>query len=387
MRIGMLSGEYPPQRGGVGDYTRWLARHLSQLGLEIHILTSQSGGAGEAEESPNLRVYRRIRRWGLSALLATRRWALAQRLDLLHLQFQTAAFAMSPWVQAFPKALRGWPTITTFHDLRAPYLFPKAGPLRKASVLWLARSSAGVIVTGVGDRSRLPALAHIAEIPVGSNIFAPLPNTFNREETRTRYEAKRSDFVIAHFGFQHASKGLSTLLEALAALREEDGDSCPRLWLVGAPSGPSDPSGQRERARLRRQSASLGLGNIIHETGDLAEAEVHAALVAADLVVLPYREGAAHHHGSLQAAIHAGCAILTTKPQSTTPLFRDGENLRFVQPEDPQALATAIRQLQKAPLTRARLRSGAAQLAREFAWPRIATLHEHFYREVLESLG
>ena len=57
---------------------------------------------------------------------------------------------------------------------RAPYLFPKAGRLREASVRFLAGNSSGVIVTGPGDRAAFPDHPHICEIPVGSNILAPL---------------------------------------------------------------------------------------------------------------------------------------------------------------------------------------------------------------------
>ena len=378
MRIGFVTGEYPPLRGGVGDYTRLLALHLAACGAEIHILTGRAGQRSDA----GITVYSRIGHWSIGALGQARRWAQEQNLDIAHLQFQTAAFGMSPWVHFLPLLLRR-PTFTTFHDLRAPYLFPKAGPLRAASVRWLARTSTGVIVTGPGDRAALPTHPHIAEIPVGSNILAPLPANYDRAATRAQYGAGPADFVLAHFGFTHVSKGLATLLTALANLRQ---DGVPaQLWLVGASLGDSDPRNREAQEELQGQIRALGLADSVRASGYLKEAAVRAALTAADVVVLPYREGAAYHHGSLQAAIHAGCAIISTTPQSPASRFRNGQNMRLVPPADAVALTEAILELRRHPETRAALRAGARALAAEFSWEGIAAQHEAFYREVLES--
>ena len=378
MRIGFVTGEYPPLRGGVGDYTRLLALHLAARGAEIHILTGRAGQRSDA----GITVYPRIGHWSIGALGQARRWAQEQNLDIAHLQFQTAAFGMSPWIHFLPLLLRR-PTFTTFHDLRAPYLFPKAGPLRAASVRWLARTSTGVIVTGPGDRAALPTHPHIAEIPVGSNILAPLPANYDRAATRAQYGAGPADFVLAHFGFTHVSKGLATLLTALANLRQ---DGVPaQLWLVGASLGDSDPRNREAQEELQGQIRALGLADSVRASGYLKEAAVRAALTAADVVVLPYREGAAYHHGSLQAAIHAGCAIISTTPQSPASRFRNGQNMRLVPPADAVALTEAILELRRHPETRAALRAGARALAAEFSWEGIAAQHEAFYREVLES--
>lgn len=378
MRVGFVSGEYPPHRGGVGDYTRLLARHLAARGLNIQILTHRTAHSID----DTFQVHPLIGHWGFNALLTTRRWAAHHRLDLVHLQFQTAAFSMSPWVHFLPQVIRQT-TLTTFHDTRAPYLFPKAGQLRAASVRFLAGNSSGIIVTGPGDRAAFPDHPHICEIPVGSNILAPLPVDYDRAVTRERYGAGDDAFVIAHFGFAHESKGLSNLLAALAQLR--DSGVPAQLWFIGALRGDSDPQNRAAQTKLGAQIESLGLLPFVHSSGYLEEPQVRTALSAADLVVLPYRDGAAYHHGSLQAAIHAGCAIISTIPQNPAPLFQDGKNLRLVPPDNLPALTTAIDELFRHPNQRESLRDGARALAAEFSWDRIAARHEDFYREVLES--
>ncbi|MFL5350710.1 MAG: glycosyltransferase family 4 protein, partial [Hyalangium sp.] len=44
----LLTGEYPPQPGGVSDYTRLIARELARRGLEVHVWAP--GKAGETRE-------------------------------------------------------------------------------------------------------------------------------------------------------------------------------------------------------------------------------------------------------------------------------------------------------------------------------------------------
>lgn len=373
MRIGFISGEFPPQRGGVGDYTRHLSQHLAKRGLAIHILSHREARSSDER----IHLHPRINHWGGRALQQCRSWADELNLDFVHLQYQTAAYVMSPWVHFLPQALRPR-TITTFHDLRAPYLFPKAGPLRKLSVCWLARSSAGIILTGPQDREALAPHPHSCVIPVGSNILAPLPADFDAAATRAQYGTDRDNFVLAHFGFAHESKGFTDLLAALSQLRQSGVPAI--LWFIGALLGDSDRQNRAALAQLQGEIERLALSPWVRMSGYLEEDQVRAALTAADVVVLPYRDGAAYHHGSLQAALHAGCAIVTTRPQSTATAFQDGVNLRLVPVDDAYALATVLRDLYLRPKQRETLQTGALALAAEFSWENIAQRHETFYR-------
>ena len=41
MKIGLVTGEYPPMKGGVGDYTRAIAVSLSERGHSVRVITDQ----------------------------------------------------------------------------------------------------------------------------------------------------------------------------------------------------------------------------------------------------------------------------------------------------------------------------------------------------------
>ncbi|NWG15955.1 MAG: glycosyltransferase [Chloroflexi bacterium] len=377
MRIGLITGEYPPMQGGVGAYSRILAGELARLGHVVHVLSSRQA----LNDDPAISLSPSIAGWNINSLRTIRAWARDLRLEVVNLQFQTAAYAMSPWIHFLPEALGDLPLVTTFHDLRFPYLFPKAGRLRDWIVRRLARASRGVIVTNHEDQERLRGLPHLALIPIGSNILAGLPADFDPQPWRTRAGAQPGDFLLIYFGLFNHSKGIEDLLAALAALRQNGQPT--RLALVGGGAGSSDPTNTAFMDAMQARIHELSLAPFIHCTGYLDETAVGAYLAAGDVVVLPFRDGASYRRGSLMAAVHYGCAIVTTTPQVNIPSFVDGENMRLVPPGDPAALARALADLCRQPEQAAHLRRGAAALAGQFRWPSIAQSAADFFRQVV----
>ncbi len=174
MKIGLITGEYPPMQGGVGDFTRELARALAKQGQAVHVIT----GLSEAtDEEDGVRVQRVVKSWGLSCWRSIAAVARQQKLDVLNIQYEPVAYGMRVGVNFLPsRTVRRFikaPIVTTYHDLLMPYLFPKAGPLRWKVVEYLGRRSDATIVTNEEDRARLSNLqfptADLHLIPIGSN--------------------------------------------------------------------------------------------------------------------------------------------------------------------------------------------------------------------------
>lgn len=377
MRIGIITGEYPPMQGGVGAYTQILAHELNRQGQEVSIFSSD-----QAHEN-TLPLTHTLRTWGLRSLPTIRQWANDQRLDGLNLQFQTAAYQMSPWIHFLPDFVRHIPIVTTFHDLRFPYLFPKAGFLRPWIVSHLAQASRGVIVTNHEDQQQLAWLKHTCLIPIGSNILSELPATYNAEDWRRRAGASETDFVLAYFGMLNRSKGIETLLESIAALRDQHAVNV-RLIMIGAKTGSSDPTNQAYAAEIDQHIQALKLTDALHWTGFLPDDDVLAYLTCADVVVLPFRDGASFRRGSLMAAIHAACPIITTVPRVHIPEFVHGENMLLAPPDDPPALTQMLanyhaHQAEIGPT----LRQGASQLVQHFNWQQITARYIDFFKAIL----
>ena len=384
LRIGLISGEFPPMQGGVGDFTRELARELVPLGHEVHILAN----AGcHAENLPDgCFVHPIVERWNWSLARRVSRWVKENGLDVLNLQYQAAAYDMHPAVNLLPGILSDAPLVVTFHDLKVPYLFPKAGPMRWQAVLALARRAAGVIVTNREDRQCLvPALGEqlLTVIPIGSNIAPVPPADYDRSAWRANLGVAPDETLLGYFGFLNESKGGEELFRTLYRL--EQAGVPAKLLMIGGRTGSSDPANQAYALRLEQLIESLEVGERIVWTGYVTPEEVSAHLLATDCCLLPYRDGISFRRGSLMAALAHSRPIISTTPAVELPELVHGENVYLAPPLDPAALADAVIALRQDPVLAEKLASGAGRLAQAFRWDEIARQTGEFLERVVRS--
>jgi len=393
MRIGLVTGEYPPDRGGVGDFTDRLAHALAQLGHRVHVITSRreapEGAHAPDGSTPSLepvRIHRAVNRWGFGCWTTLSRIARELSLDMLNIQYQAAAYQMRPAINFVPKRRRV-AVVATFHDLKVPYLFPKAGPLRRWVVYALARRADGIIVTNRQDELELTHAgldeAKLTRIPIGSNIAVSLPAGYDRNTERSRYGIGPNDLLLGYFGFLNESKGGEELIKTLHLLVQ---DGMPAYLLkIGGRVGASDPTNRAYADRVEKMIEDLNLARRVHWTGYVDAERVSASLRAVDVCVLPYRDGVSFRRGSLLACIAHGRPIVTTRPSAPLPEIENGQNMLLVEPETPSQLAEAVRRIATEPILRSRLEAGAESLAAGFEWDHIAKWTTSFFSRVLEG--
>lgn len=385
-------------QGGIADHTAYLAQHMTPLGVESSVLISRRWAKqADGESTPALPVHPLLPNWGGGCWRRVARFLAKTRPDILHIQYQAAAFDLGGWVNWLPWYLRKRQpyskVVTTFHDLRSPYIFPKAGPFRWKSILALARYSDAVICTnredlhtlsqnlnqGNGGHSTSPRLMHI---PLGSNVEAQPPADFNRTAWRASYGADDSTLLLAYFGFLNNSKGGEELIKALALLRLRDINA--HLLLIGGELGDADPTNADYAQKIQALIDSLGLAGAVHRTGYVTGAQVSANLLAADAVVMPYRDGISFRRTTLIAALRHGCPVVSTEPVNPAflPEVMSGENMLLAPPNDATALAETIALLAHNPALRHKLSQAAASLGRQFEWGQIAGQTAALYQAV-----
>ena len=403
MRIGLITGEYPPDQGGVGDFTHELGKALATQGHEVHVITSASQNPQPETRNPKpatrnpVIVHRSVRGWGWGCWRDIIRQNDTLRFDVLNIQYQTAAYGMHPAINLSPLRLQlragtgSRPhTVVTFHDVKVPYLFPKAGRLRWWVNLVLARWSHAVIATNAEDFARLSTYSFIRSlslIPIGSNVSPQPPADYNRASWRARWGLKPDDLLLSYFGFLNESKGAETLVHALDRLAQSASNlqypiSNIQLMMVGGKVGSSDPTNLTYLKKIEGLIEELGLTERVLWTGYTPQPEVSANLLASDVCVLPYRDGASFRRGSFMAALAHGLPIVSTRPRVDVPELRHGENILLVPPDAPVALAEAIARLASDAELRRRLGEGAARLAQDFTWGKIAEKTEALYEEI-----
>ena len=383
IRVLMISGEYPPMEGGVAEFTAIVSEKLHARGAQVHVLTSHA--AQDAREAESAQVHAVMDDWGFGPLVRKMRELIADvRPDVVNIQYQTAAYGMHPAINLLPRFFPQIPVVVTFHDLRVPYLLPKAGPLRRWVNLDLARSADAVIVTNAQDRAELAQVAGIRRleaIPIGSNISYHLPEGYDRAVWRGQWGVSQRMILLSFFGFLNDTKGAIELIEAVKVLRDDGMDVS--LMMIGGAVSSSNASNQPYYDRVMSTITDLGLADDIFWTGYSPSHEVSAAFRSSDICVLPFADGASFRRGSLMAALTHGVAIISTYPEVPVPEIVDRENMYLVPPADVAALVRAIRSLAMDAGLREKLGSGASELSRLFDWDGIADRTLALYSRVL----
>ena len=383
MKIGIVTGEYPPLKGGVGDYTHAIAVNLTERGHNVRVITDQR--CIHADNQSNHPIVRPIASSRWSWLDIWRVHVATTDLDIVNIQYQAAAFgSMRLPIHFLPRFIVP-PSIVTLHDLRPPYLFPKAGRLRERAIWTLSQGAEGVIVTNQQDyndcsaRHGMPA---IEQIQIGSNIPCAPPETFSASKWRLERGITPDELVLGYFGFLNADKGIETLLRALATLHSTDLNV--RLILIGEHTGSTDRRNIVDAQRIDRIAKQLKIDNRILRTGYLAPTETSAALLSCDLMVMPYSDGVSFRRGSFLACLAHGRTTITTKPAFHISELIPLENVILTQPETTD-IVNAVQTVYANPSLRRNVEEGALRLSKQFKWSSIAERLEAFFSDIISN--
>jgi glycosyltransferase involved in cell wall biosynthesis len=172
--------------------------------------------------------------------------------------------------------------------------------------------------------------------------------------------------VILAFGLIRPYKGTDVLLRAFERVQGAE------LWIAGMPRMPMDEL---------RELADRAPGRVRFVDRFIPDAEIPAFMRRADVVVLPYRN--IEQSGVLYTALAFGRPLVLSAVGGFSEIGARGA-ARLVPPEDPDALAEAIKELIADRDTAATLAAGAEREAAEVSsWERIAESTMSLYRDLL----
>src|SRR3990170_252306 len=335
---------FPPRRCGIGDYAADLADALTKTeDLHLRVLTYRDGLSTGVTRTNGFEVSRAL--GGTVSARGLKSEIRTFEPDIVHLQ--SASFLHPPGVNGSLADSCEVPLVTTVHDTpsswRVFHVIPGLRKIYKKTSCFLVHSRAVArtmsIFQGI-DEGKVVEIAHGVDL----DRYSPRSP---RGEVLGRYglEGQR---IILFFGFVRPGKGLETLLEAWKKVESSFADAI----LVVAGGVPTEAmryhlllkSEARYPARIRRLTSQLGLSNRVVFTGYVPGLLVPGLLAAAEIVVLPY-EGGVSQSGPLHKALASGCAIVATNVPGFQALLDDGNCGVLVPPQNPDALAEAIRTL------------------------------------------
>jgi len=334
MKVAMITGSYPPDVCGGGDYTERLVRSLQDRGVLVEVIT----GPG----------------WRIRDVPAVLHRIAACAPDVTHIQYPTVGYGhkFGPHIVALLE--RG---VVTLHEASQTHF------LRRLSLYPLLLSR-HVIFTNRFEQAYVSRFApwlsrRSSVIPIGSNIPA------------ARADGGRRQDEIVYFGLIRPAKGLEKVLELAAILKQRGTEMTVRIV------GRAMSEHQAYLDALRAKSESLP---VIWEIGstDSATAE---RLARAAFAYAPFPDGASERRGSLLALLANGVATVTTRG-AQTPKTLD-EVVEFsASPTD----AVSIFEGLKADSDRRQaLSRKGMRYASQYSWSAIADLHIKVYRALAKQ--
>lgn len=354
----LVTSEYPPDVGGVSDYTGQIARALADAGDDVHVWCPgqvRDGVAGvhvhaalgtmspgdlrrvdaQLDACPGPR--RLLVQWvphgfgyrsmnlGFCLWLA-RRARAGDHVELMvhepYMEFSWRSPAHSAMaavhrlmtVVVLSAARRAWIAIPAWETCLRPYALGRALPMP-----WLPVPGC-VPAEGAADPAAL----------------------------RPRF-APDDQPIVGHFG-SHGAAVAALLDGCLPSIM--DGPCRPALLLLGA-DGPA----YRDAVVARHPEWTAR----VHAAGFLDGKALAAHLAVCDVLVQPYPDGVTSRRTSVMACLSQGRAVVTTAGRLTEPLWHTSRAVSLARVNDPAALADAVARV----LADAGARAGLGRRARQ----------------------
>ncbi len=368
----MITSEYPPQSGGVSDYTRVLATGLAECGDEVHIWCPMHPGTQPQDEGIELH-----RVCGSFSGADLRR--VGEELD----RFPTPRRILVQWVPhgfgyrslnlgfcwwLWKRSRKHGDRVELMvHEAYLPFTWRSlshnaAALVHRLMTIVLLRAADHVWISIPGWESWLRPYAfgrnlRFEWLPIFSNV--PIINDpVGALEIRRKY-VDGDQVLIGHFG-TFAPLITPVLEPILLSLAD---DTPGRVFLL---MGQGSEQFRDGLIAKRPQLAAF-----IHATGRLPLEELSHHFTACDLLIQPYPDGVTSRRTSFMAGLAHGKPVVTTSGPLTEPLWSHSEAVSLVRSGDTQAFVNQVRRLRADGAKR--LRAGAA--GRRLYQERFASSH------------
>jgi D-inositol-3-phosphate glycosyltransferase len=380
-------------------YVRELSRELSSRGHRVDVFTRSAsatvphtdiGGlgpqarvfhvpAGPEEPYNKHRLFNYLPEFvhGVQAVMAN---------ENVHYDVYHAHYWLSGWVARALQQCQVAPVVQMFHTLGAMKNQVARGEAdreteRRIQVeREIMRFADRVVASTPRDKQQMIDLYHapadrIAVISPGvdTSLFHPIP----RDEAKDYLHTPRHDHSVLFVGRIDPVKGIDVWFKAMALVVEENpwlrGHMC--VCLIGGDVDEDEPD--EELARLQALKDELGIGDLVTFLGRRSQEALPYYYSSADVVVMP----SLYESFGMVAleAMACGTPVVASDVGGLSFVVRNGETGFLVPDRDPVALAECLSSLLRDPELRARLGRRGMEVAREYAWPRIADQIESLY--------
>lgn len=365
MKIVHIYKDYDPVVGGIENHIKQLAEAQTAVGHQVLVLVTNPGGQ---LRQTNLNGVEIRRAWRLATVASTPLslslpWAIWRATaDIAHVHSPYPLAELGQWALG-----RSRPYVLTYHSdvVKQQTILRFYQPL-------LRRVLAGAGRILVSNDNYVHSSAYLR--PLASKCVAvPFAVDVARFAQATPLWPATAVPTILFMGQHRYYKGVDDLIRAMPQLEA-------RLLIGG--DGP-------KRAEWQQLAHTLNVADKVHFLGRLAEEDLPRFYASGDLFVLPSNSRAESFGLVLQEAMAAGLPCVTTElGTGTSWLVQDGVSGRVVPPQNPAALAEAIRPLLADPALRQKMgQAGQKRAQTEFTLSQMVQRVQAVYTAVLAEQG
>jgi len=304
MKILLISGTYPPDKCGVGDYASKLYDSLLNTNSchDIYLLSSNRL-LKNGEHIPLKSLS-----WNFFGIRQIINIIKCINPNVINFQFPTISYRFSISVLYLTMRLKklGFRTVTTLHEYSYS---PKLAQIRTR---FIVRSSYRVIVVDEQYKSdildlKLLKRQDVLFIPIGSNIEPSKLNIEGIQSLRGRYISD-DGMLIGYFGFIFPAKGVESLIKLGEILKKQK-----RNFKIIVAAELNEKNAYH-RSILKMITVSK-LEKELILTGYLPSNEIADLLKSMDVVIFPFTKGFSTKNGSVLAALSQGINVISTKSE------------------------------------------------------------------------
>ena len=341
----ILTPAYPPDQGGVADYTWVLAREFARQGDGVNLWTGPMAANANPPTAPGISVFHLPTHFSLASCRLLER-EIARIPEPRRLLVQYTPQPLGPRKSSRFKGLPLWFAWWLRRQNVAPVwlMVHEAETARFAGMPWQTRLlldlSHRMLAWSMHSAERIfysmPAWERVLKphrtgakleyLPMPSNIEARV-GALEARTMRNRLLDNSSRYILGHFGTY--SPEITSLLHPVL---QEVLQTQPHVQVLLIGQGSCEFA-----ARLRT------FNRRVVATGALDSREVARHLAACDLMLQPFPDGASTRRGSLMAAIALGVPVLSNIGGSSESVWLDTGALALNSIENmPQRIAALL---------------------------------------------
>jgi len=406
LRVAMLSYHTCPlatlggkDTGGMNVYVRELTRFLGKAGVQVDVFTRSQDehvphvlhdlgygnrvvhvSAGPEVPLPKAELVTLLPEFTQGILAFAERKGLTY--DLIHSHYWTSGLTAEALKIAW-----GVPVVHMFHTLGvmkqrvARTREETEGEYRLKGEQRVLEISDRIIAATLAELAQLQWLykadtRKISVIPPGVDLghFYPIP----ADEAKEFIGIAPCEQVLLFVGRIEPLKGIDTLIEALAILRQKGIQVC--LSVIGGNPDNDSETPDAEMRRLQSMREQYGLTDLITFIGKRGQDTLPYYYSAAVAVVVP-----SHYESFGMVALEAmacGTPVVASQVGGLAFLVQDGVTGYTVPVDEPQAMAERLMILLQDPQLRLQMGRQAADFAKLYGWEKITKQMIAIYEEV-----